>query len=452
MLEELAAIDWHAVKHAYGPADDTPGHLRALLCDDNGAFEHSLDELWASICHQGSVYKASCVAVPFLLDILRHVSTDRKPALLYLLAGLAHRDFYADRDLRFLRIAPRPIGSEKRYDWWSVGQFLVEGNKFHDAQWTRLGHEQVAEGIPLYLEFLRQNDPLVTVPSLYVLSAFREAGAEVIEPVSSLLEAPEVDLFVEASALLSLGALLSETAPQWARYETFLSPGSHPLLRYATAATIARYCPQRVSERIVDVLIHTMVRPEQLDELHELLPWRTGSVHVEACWLLSRLVWPLSIPALTSALEQGSTRWRIVDTVRVAEAILDTAFFGSWIEDRTWSTSTSDRASLGLEALVQEMREGDRRPYSDRSYHHYGRSYVKDGSVKIVCYGYVEDEADRLRERFAEEGGAWLSAEQRQALQAIAQCEPLWTVQHDLFKIYGLPHELHLLQRLLGPS
>jgi hypothetical protein len=195
-----------------------------------------------------------------------------------------------------------------------------------------------------------------------------------------------------------------------------------------------------------------MLQPEQLDKLYELLPWRGGSAHVEACWLLSRLAWPLSIPALTSALEQGVTHWRIVDTVRVAEAILDTAFFGSWIEDRTWSMSTNDRASLGLEALVQEMRVGDRRPYADRSYHHYGRSYAKDGAVKIVCYGYVEDEADRLRERFAEEGGAWLSAEQRQALQTIAQCEPLWTVQHDLFKIYGLPQELHLLQRLLGPS
>src|SRR5262245_16950697 len=98
MLEELAAIDWHAVEHAYGPADDTLRHLRALLAEDDNAFEHSLDELWASICHQGSVYEASCAAVPFLIEILRHVSNNRKLRLLYLLAGLAHRDFYADRD------------------------------------------------------------------------------------------------------------------------------------------------------------------------------------------------------------------------------------------------------------------------------------------------------------------------------------------------------------------
>jgi hypothetical protein len=452
MFEELAAIEWHAVGHAYGPADDTPEHLRALLAEDNDAFEHSLDELWASICHQGSVYEASCAAVPFLIEILRHVSDNRKARLLYLLAGLAHRDFYADRDLRILNIGWWPIGSEQRHEWWSVGQFLADGNEFHAAQWTRLGHEQVAEGIPLYRNFLRQSDPIVTVPSLYLLSAFREAGAEVIEPVSALLEAPEIDIFVEASALLSLGALLPEPAPHWARYETYPSPGTHPLLRYAAAATIARYSPQLVSERIVDVLISAMVQPEQLDELYELLPWCNGSVHVEACWLLSRLAWPFSIPALTTALEQAATRWRIVDTVRVAEAILDTAFFGSWIKDRTWTMSTNDSASLGLEAMVQEMREGDRRPYPDRSYHQYGRSYVKDGSVKIACYGYVQDEADRLRERFAEEGGAWLSTEQRQALQAITHCEPLWTVQHELFKIFGLPQELHLLQRLLGPS
>jgi hypothetical protein len=67
-------------------------------------------------------------------------------------------------------------------------------------------------------------------------------------------------------------------------------------------------------------------------------------------------------------------------------------------------------------------------------------------------WGDVQAEADQLRARFAEDGGAWLSAEQGQALQAIVQCEPVWTAQHDLLDIYDLPKDLHALQWLLSPS
>jgi hypothetical protein len=449
LRDGIEAVPWAQLSHAYGPAEDTPSHLFSLLSDDPEEFARALDELWASICHQGSVYEASCAAVPPLIEILRRVSDDRKPALLYLLAGLAHRDFYAIRDLRILGITTSEIGWRKRQEWWSVGAFLEEGNEFHEAQWTRLAHARVAEGIPVYVALLQSTDREVVIASLYLLSAFREVGASPREAIRVLLDDQPSDVFVEASALLSFGPLLEDASATWDRYAGYLKPNVHPLVRYAAAATIARHHPKGTSEAMVETLIETMVRPEQIDELHELLPWHDNSVHVEACWLLGRLDAPWAIGALTMALERGTSRWRIVDTVRVAEALLDVAFFGGWISGRMWDYST-DLTGHTVDSMARELFiTGDMRSYEERSYHRYGRSQIINGQFKIHCYGYVEEEADRLRERIDEDGNAWLSRDQWQALEAILHCEPLWSVEHNLLSIYGLPNRWQALEKLL---
>lgn len=67
----LAGLDshpWSTVDHAYGPAEDLPGLLRAFAEGGEDA-EEALHELYGSIVHQGTVYAASVYAVPFLARI-----------------------------------------------------------------------------------------------------------------------------------------------------------------------------------------------------------------------------------------------------------------------------------------------------------------------------------------------------------------------------------------------
>ena len=90
--DALHHVPWADLSHAYGVATDTPHHLLALLSHDADTRGQALGELWASICHQGSVYEASCAAVPFLIRLLHEGPSEGRPAVLYLLAGLAHRD------------------------------------------------------------------------------------------------------------------------------------------------------------------------------------------------------------------------------------------------------------------------------------------------------------------------------------------------------------------------
>ena len=58
---------WKTLDHAYGSAEDLPALLSDLEAGDFSAF----DEIEGCICHQGSIYPASILAVPHLLRIAR---------------------------------------------------------------------------------------------------------------------------------------------------------------------------------------------------------------------------------------------------------------------------------------------------------------------------------------------------------------------------------------------
>lgn len=228
LREEIERVPWAELTHAYGPAKDTPEHLIALLSNDSHVINRARSALWASICHQGSVYEASCAAVPFLIRILREVPNERRPDILSLLAGLAHRDWYANRDLRVLHIERDYDSEDKRMHeqqiWWSIGTFLEQGNEYHEARWMAEAHTRVAEGVPVYLDLVEGGDRKTVLSSLYLLSAFRELGDSVAEGVDALLMSQKPDPFVKSAALLALGALLAGDSSKWERHVACLAP------------------------------------------------------------------------------------------------------------------------------------------------------------------------------------------------------------------------------------
>lgn len=69
VLTGLDDIDWAALEHAYGPAEDVPDLLRQLTGGDEEAAQDAMYELWGTVWHQGSVYPATVAAVPYLAAI-----------------------------------------------------------------------------------------------------------------------------------------------------------------------------------------------------------------------------------------------------------------------------------------------------------------------------------------------------------------------------------------------
>jgi hypothetical protein len=89
MLEGLDKIDWASTHHAYGPARDVPGLLRQLLSADDAEREAASYELYGNIWHQGTIYEATALAVPFLFELALDPATPDREVVAVLLGLIA---------------------------------------------------------------------------------------------------------------------------------------------------------------------------------------------------------------------------------------------------------------------------------------------------------------------------------------------------------------------------
>ena len=88
VLDGLDDVPWSELTHAYGKATDVPALIRSLVSADKAEREHALHELFGNIWHQGTVYRATIYALPFLVDLLRDPHTPDRDALALLVASI----------------------------------------------------------------------------------------------------------------------------------------------------------------------------------------------------------------------------------------------------------------------------------------------------------------------------------------------------------------------------
>ncbi|KAB2370412.1 HEAT repeat domain-containing protein [Actinomadura montaniterrae] len=86
LLQGLGEIDWSALRHAYGSAEDVPGLLRAAA--EN---VEAVDDLDSRLYHQGGfVCDAATAALPYLVELAAAPGTADRIGLLELLGRLVH--------------------------------------------------------------------------------------------------------------------------------------------------------------------------------------------------------------------------------------------------------------------------------------------------------------------------------------------------------------------------
>jgi hypothetical protein len=96
MLEGLNTVAWHEIDHAYGPALDTPGHLRALLSDDPEVVSRAILDLDRTIYEEGGfVCPAATAVLPFLAEVLPALNTASRAAVVDLVSRIA---YYGDAE------------------------------------------------------------------------------------------------------------------------------------------------------------------------------------------------------------------------------------------------------------------------------------------------------------------------------------------------------------------
>ncbi|CUH78231.1 HEAT repeat domain-containing protein [Tropicibacter naphthalenivorans] len=208
MLEGLDQIDWAALRHAYGPAADVPGDLRALALGGERQAAKALERLYSNIYHQGTRYTATVAAVPFIAEMAL-ARRDRAARCLTLLAaiaqpsvrqmldmGLASQGYYQEMagQARARRDCERAEG-----ETYGIGPDV-------DAD----VHAAVARALPALLPLFRQSDPAVTAALIELTGQVPQAAGATLPHLRAALGAtPDTasDEGVTLAAIRALGQL-----------------------------------------------------------------------------------------------------------------------------------------------------------------------------------------------------------------------------------------------------
>jgi hypothetical protein len=246
MLEGLERIDWERLTHAYGPAGEVPGWIRELTSDDAAVRKRAFDVLEGSICHQGSRYRASAPAVPFLFELLESPSAKDRVRLIRLLTNLAigypewHVPLGFDPAQRFAEIEALggPDEIERIRDAEPEEEEDFEPGR--DALWQRDAYEVVIGRIVTLQGLSRDEDPDVRAAAVKALAWFPGAAPESVRFVRDALVRETVPK-ERANALLSLGILaryLNDRSDVPALLAC-LSPDEAPSVRLSAAISLA---------------------------------------------------------------------------------------------------------------------------------------------------------------------------------------------------------------------
>jgi hypothetical protein len=194
VLPGLDEVGWEELSHAYGAAVDTADLLRQAGSSDAVAAAEAVSELYGSIFHQGTVYRATAAAVPFL-------------------AQLAQTGPHGRADLV-----------------WMLGR-LADPQHAYGAVVADV-HAAVVGQLPVLLQLLGDGDPQVREAAAY---AAAQAGT-LPEPLWQRWRV-ETEEPVQASLVLALGVIDPAVAgPMLAE----LVLRGAPLVRVAAAVALLR--------------------------------------------------------------------------------------------------------------------------------------------------------------------------------------------------------------------
>jgi hypothetical protein len=290
-VAELQEVEWGKIEHAYGPAADVPEMIWTIVQGVEAEALRAGGELANNLNHQGSIYPATGLAVPFVIEALRMTKAGPRvrAGLLSLLAGIAGG--------AAAWINEEPVGTESgdMGDGWDAISF----RDVFAAVWRGEG---------LYARLLASDpDADVRMQAGHVLGvlagpgpAFAPAGVSpgfdgVVEALLGHVGAEEDGLALSSTAF-ALGRIVAyDPRAQGALRELLQRPGAAEAVRVAAALALVEADGERREEvAAVDVLVDTMRRAAETDLLFQprteagddkvrWSPWVSGRLRFRLC-------------------------------------------------------------------------------------------------------------------------------------------------------------------------
>ncbi len=331
MLERLDEIDWSALSHAYGPADDVPGMLRALGSRNPDERAEAMHEAFGNIFHQGTRYPATAKAIPFLIELAAQKNAPSLPELLDLLSHCVAGSFSSTYGPvtgsgPIWGDPPKPME-----DYGETRALLAEC-------------EAAAEpAVPLCLNLLIHGGPKVALHALHVLAGLHAFSGR--NGVAALLrDRYGQDSSPSVRAMLAFALIHLTPRGEEASLAKLFAAEADPLVR----VTLAMGCARRsaATAEMANVLVGALSDPT-LAKRYEALPIQDTGLVGDVGGLLPLLGRELLQSALPKLLELLRTADDF-DSVGVLGAAL-TATFG---EEKATNTLTPPQREL-LETLVE---------------------------------------------------------------------------------------------------
>ncbi|MFD3657804.1 HEAT repeat domain-containing protein [Streptomyces sp. NPDC058620] len=150
MINELDVIAWSSMGHAYGPADDVPGWLRAMVSPDPGLRERALGEFYSAAHHQGDVYPCTVASLPFLFALADDPGTPDRASIIGLLLSIGRES--VDRDDGCVRYGPDGTASTACTDGAAMMRERADAFVAYAADADSDVRRAAIEGLGLFLD------------------------------------------------------------------------------------------------------------------------------------------------------------------------------------------------------------------------------------------------------------------------------------------------------------
>jgi len=296
MLEGLDRVDWSRLTDGYGTAEHVPDDIRALTSSNADVRNEALGRLSGTIFHQGTRYRASAPAVPFLFEALSAPETQCRCQIIQLLVMLAvgypdgHLPFGFDlaREFRAVEKLARKIDLDRirasapcEDDDWDEGYI---------ALWARDAYEAVEREIQVFRELVRDHNEGVRRSAVRALAWFpreaRESTGTVRTIATGVASSEE-----RANAVVCLGILdrsLQERgdAPLFQRLLALDEPGE---LRLAAALSLGVVLEKALPEEALAVLLEVMADTLAGIGPNSLAGWCHGGAAAHAAGVLTEI-------------------------------------------------------------------------------------------------------------------------------------------------------------------
>ncbi|MFG1803362.1 hypothetical protein ACGFI4_24785 [Micromonospora carbonacea] len=261
-LAGLDRVPWGSLHHAYGPADDVPGQVRALRSTHAPTRRRALSELAGAVCHQGTRWEASRHVVPFLVALADDPATGDRAAVVGLLRAVAlggRRDDALPFDPRRAFAAADGVTADQAA---LVARHLAAGDLCeHDGvagladdaavRWAADAFHAGARHTDRYIRWLAEPDPQLAGYAAELLAWFGPDEAALAGLVA--VPADEAHAAVRASANLTLGHCPVDSARIDAHLGGLLA-ADPAVVRVTAAVALARRLGDRLPDRALDVL------------------------------------------------------------------------------------------------------------------------------------------------------------------------------------------------------